>query len=283
MKKSFYLSYTLVVMTSIFTFVWFGCSEQTEPFTSTGQQEIESLGKRAEAPSLEVKPVFRMPTGRNSEHLTVFVYYEKGGKGGGGGKKPPKDDGGGEQCSDPNTNEAYSLIGPRWSAANISVAYQSAFEPEVVVGLAFGAIDNAFSAWEAAVLNSSFVNFAEDSQAPLPPERDGTNVVGWRQLVGRDARRVLAATYIWDDGNGSILEADILYNTTHEWAVNTAIAVHEIGHFIGLDHVNDDGVSGNGDETNATMAPTAAKGELKKQTLTPGDISGAGVVSPPAS
>ena len=134
------------------------------------------------------------------------------------------------------------------------------------------------------------------SNAPLPPERDNTNVVGWRQLVGRDAKKVLAATYIWDDGNGTILETDIVYNTAQKWAVNPAIepgstwcgtgfdvqaiGVHEIGHVLGLGHVNDDGDGTNGDETDATMAPTAAKGKLKKQTLTPGDVAGANRVVP---
>jgi len=153
------------------------------------------------------------------------------------------------------------------------------------VGVAFTAIDLGFGAWKQAVENPEnpivTFNFSEDALAPLPPERDSRNVVGWRQLVGRDARKVLAATYIWDDG-GTIVEADVVYNTAHKWAVNVpilpggndcgkdfdvqAIGTHEIGHFIGLGHVNTD---------DATMFGSAAKGELKKQTLTPGDADGA--------
>ncbi len=276
---------------------WVGCSEQSGPLSPKDDNRIEPLAKKVDVPGVEVKPVFRIPTGRKSERLTVFVFYEKGGNGGGGGKKPPKDDGGGEECSDANTNQAYSELGVGWPYSGISVEYQPTFEPESVIGLAFGAIDLAFNAWESAVNNESLVNFTKDSSAPLPPERDGRNIVGWRQLVGRDARKVLAATYIWDDGNGKISETDIVFNTAHKWAVNPsikpgsticgqdfdvqAIGTHEIGHLLGLGHVVDDGDSANGDETDATMAPTAAKGELKKQTLTQGDVDGAIKVTPP--
>ena len=99
----------------------------------------------------------------------------------------------------------------------------------------------------------------------------------------------MAATYIWDNGEGTILEADILYNTSQSWAVNAsideandpticgtdfdveAIGVHEIGHLLGLGHV---------DNPAATMFGSAAKGELMKQTLTPGDALGGNEVVP---
>ena len=51
-----------------------------------------------------------------------------------------------------------------------------------------------------------------------------------------------------------------------------AIGAHEIGHFYGLGHT----ASG----LDATMAPSAAKGESQKQTLTPGDVTGFGLVAP---
>lgn len=282
MKKILYHPLLAIVLVPMFLLI--GCGGGSEPLAPENEQGIQLFAKKGSVPAVDVVPVFRIPTGRNAERLTVFVFHEKGGKGGG---KPPKDNGGGEGCSDPNTNQTFSEIGVRWLEGGILVEYQPAFEPEAVVGAAFGAVVRAFDAWEFAVTNEIMVNFSENASAPLPPERDGRNIIGWRQLVGRDARKVLAATYIWDDGNGTILEADIVYNTAHKWAVNTiiesggaecgtdfdvqAIGTHEIGHFIGLNHVNND---------DATMAPTAAKGELKKQTLTPGDITGANAVAP---
>ncbi len=275
-----FLGNTLLTTTIGFFLVWSGCNTEFEPLSLGGEQQALSLAKQAGVPAVDVIPVYRVATGKNGERLTVFVFYEKGGKGGG---KPPKD-GGGESCSDPNRNQEHALLGVKWPQANIPVAYQPTFEPDAVVGAAFTAINLGFYAWEQAVVSSITFSFSEDASAPLPPERDYSNVVGWRQLVGRNARKVLAATYIWDDG-GTIVEADVVYNTAHKWAVNVpilpggndcgkdfdvqAIGTHEIGHFIGLGHVNID---------DATMFGSAAKGELKKQTLTPGDAAGAGQV-----
>ncbi len=274
---------TLLTTTIAFFLVWSGCNTELEPLSSGGEQQALSLAKQAGVPAVDVIPVYRVATGKNGERLTVFVFYEKGGKGGG---KPPKD-GVGESCSDPNSNQEYALLDVKWPQANIPVPvdYQPTFEPDAVVDAAFTAINLGFDAWKQAVENPSVTfSFSKDASAPLPPERDYSNVVGWRQLVGRNARKVLAATYIWDDGE-TILEADIVYNTAHKWAVNVpilpegnncgkdfdvqAIGTHEIGHFIGLGHVNND---------DATMFGSAAKGELKKQTLTPGDADGAGLV-----
>jgi len=283
-----FLCNTLLTTTIGFFLVWSGCSTESAPLSSGGEQQALSLAKQAGVPAVDVIPVYRVATGKNGERLTVFVFYEKGGKGGG---KPPKD-GGGESCSDPNTNQEYALLDVKWPQANIPVAYQPTFEPDAVVGAAFTAIDLGFGAWKQAVENPIVTfSFSEDALAPLPPERDSRNVVGWRQLVGRDARKVLAATYLWEHSDGTILEADIVYNTAHKWAVNgaiidptacgkdfdvQAIGTHEIGHFIGLGHVNND---------DATMFGSAAKGELKKQTLTPGDADGAKQVllAPPPS
>jgi hypothetical protein len=100
---------------------------------------------------------------------------------------------------------------------------------------------------------------------------------------------------VYDDGT-HIIETDLFYNLKYTWAVNPmiepgstlcgeqfdiqAVGTHEIGHKLGLAHVADDGNPANGDETDATMFGAAAKGELKKQTLTPGDVEGAQVVAP---
>ena len=194
----------------------------------------------------------------------------------------------------PNTNQAFSELGVRLPAPGFPVKYHPAFEPKGVAGLAFGAIDRGFSAWEAAVANEALFDFTENPSGSSPPQRDGINVIGWRLFVGPGGG-FLAAAFIWDDGT-TILEVDIFYNLKHKWAVNPsiepgstlcgeqfdvqAIGTHEIGHMLGLGHQSDDGDATNGNETDATMFGAAAKGELKKQTLTPGDKTGANAVAP---
>ena len=95
-----------------------------------------------------------------------------------------------------------------------------------------------------------------------------------------------------------MLESDIFFNTRYAWAINgsivpgedklgdlqahdlQAIATHEFGHLLGLLHVSDDGNPNNGNESMATMDHLAARGEMEKQTLSPGDIAGAQAVQP---
>ena len=279
-----------VAIAAISALSWTSCGTDQKPLAADSDVELQALAKAgATPPGLEVKPVYRMPTNKPGVSLTVHVFYAKGGNGGGGGgKKPPKGDGGGEQCSDPNDSQAYALTGTWWANSGIDIKYQSLFEPETVLGASFGAIDAAFNTWETAVGNAGLVSFTEDDGAPLPPEWDGTNVVGWRQLVGKDARKVLAVTYTWfNTTTNEAVESDIVYNTSQKWAVNPAIdpgssacgeqfdvqaiGTHEVGHLLGLDHVGD---------VDATMYGSAAKGELRKQTLAPGDIAGANAVVP---
>lgn len=297
MNKTFY---HLVLVALFSGFVAIGCGEDAGLLVPSSDEGIQSLrgiqplAKETVAPGIEVKPVYRVSTDRPGERLTVFVFYERGGK----GKKPPKNGGGGkEECSDSNTNQAFSLLGVQLPASAFPVEYHPAFEPTSVIGTGFGAVDQGFTAWETAVGNTALFSFTENSTGSSPPERDDTNVVGWRLFVGKGGG-FLAAAFIWDDG-GTILEADIFYNLKHKWAVNNAIepgstqcgeqfdiqaiGTHEIGHMLGLGHVSDDGDATNGDETDATMFGSAKKGELKKQTLTPGDETGAKTVAPSLS
>lgn len=263
-----------VIIAILSLFVFFGC--QNNPTSPTVQEKV-SLTKVGIKRDLEVRPVFRIKTDRPGEFLTVFVFSEKMGRpdGAGGGKKPPKEE---EVCLDLNTNQAFAELGVVLPSLNFPVEYHPAFEP---TDASFDAIDRAVSAWENAS-SDNLLDFLYNALGSAAPARDFTNVVGWRQFVGRGSG-FLAATFIWDDGT-TILEADIFYNLKHKWAVNAVIAAgdstcgtnfdiqaigtHELGHLIGLGHVV------NANEADATMAPSAAKGELQKQTLTPGDISG---------
>lgn len=212
-----------------------------------------------------VEPVFRIPNGHGFELQTVFVFHARGPK-----KKPIS------ECSDLNENEDFSELGARLSEAGLFFNYHPIFEPT----FAFNAIERSFATWESEAGN--VFDLAYDPDGRAGPDRDGINVVGWRRFVGAGGN-FLAAAFITENGAGEIIEADIFFNLRYKWTEGSAIApgdttcgeqydiqavsTHEVGHALGLGHVAPD--------SDATMAPSAQKGELMKQTLTPGDIVGA--------
>lgn len=215
---------------------------------------------------VEVEPVFRLSTDVPGERRSVIVFGRKPKK----PKRPVV-----EECFDENLNQRFAEFGLILPSTPFPVEYHSIFEPVD----AFSAIDRGFSAWEA-ILGEDTFDFVRPLLGESPPDRDGINVVGWRVFTGPGSN-FLAAAFIWDDGV-NIVECDIFYNLKNKWGVNAIIepgsilcgrhfdvqgvGTHEVGHMLGLDHVPN---------SDATMAPAIAKGELEKQTLTPGDELGA--------
>jgi hypothetical protein len=105
------------------------------------------------------------------------------------------------------------------------------------------AVGRAFAKWQAvdtAVTSSEFVGFT----ALNPVALDGSTVIGF---VNRpDLDRTLGATSFTFDINGNLVASDIFLNSTFSWstadtgAANRfdveSIALHEIGHLLGLAH-----------------------------------------------
>jgi hypothetical protein len=106
-----------------------------------------------------------------------------------------------------------------------------------------------------------------------------------------DLDRVLAATnFIIDVQTAEIVESDIFFNTAFPWSTDAAgvsgrhdvqsIAVHEIGHFIGLGHsaIGETEVITGGRRVlgaEAVMFPIAfAAGSIHDRTLKPDDLAG---------
>jgi len=135
---------------------------------------------------------------------------------------------------------------------------------------------DGFSAWA----QPSRVNFEKGLGTDVTRQAyDGQNIIAW----GRISASALGVTYIrYYSDTGRVVDVDTILNQKYPWTwsdLNTCtyletydaenILTHELGHWVGLD-----------DEyttpfVNNTMYGYGAKSEVKKDTLTTGDIDGA--------
>lgn len=175
----------------------------------------------------------------------------------------------------------------RYFVTNTGVSGVSAEQFQTVAARAF----SAWGAVETAEVSSEFVGF---TNAP-PLNQDSASVLGF--LNRPELERVLAATnFLVDTTNGSILESDIFFNSAFPWSVSASgetgrfdlesIALHEIGHLLGLGHsaLGETEVRPGGRRVlsaEAVMFPIAfSAGTTEGRTLRPDDIAGISDIYP---
>lgn len=183
------------------------------------------------------------------------------------------------QCSDPGSTAVDGVTGWHLSG-NVTYRLNTSSAPAGVgpANLVTLASD-AFSTWSQAV--SGKITFSQGPDTfSTKASNDGQNIVAW----GRTPGTALAVTYTWYyPATGQVVNTDTIFNKKFAWSwipfasgacglENTYdaqdILTHELGHWMGL---NDEYTS---DFVNNTMYGYGATAEIKKDTLTSGDISG---------
>lgn len=179
----------------------------------------------------------------------------------------------------------------RWFARDVAASGVSAAQMQASVARAFGT-------WESvptASIGFSYVGFTSAS----PFADDGLNVIGFQNEPDED--RVLGATgFTIDTVTGEIVESDIFFNSALLWSTADAgdparfdlesVALHEIGHFLGLGHsaLGETQLVGPDSRrvlaSGSVMFPIAfSRGNTLDRTLQPDDIAGVSAAYPSAS
>jgi len=130
------------------------------------------------------------------------------------------------------SNHAFVTLPFRWTGLSPVVPYYINSSSSRITE-----INAAATSWNNAGANFAF-NYRGTHSRSGGPLYNGVNEIMWRDLGTNNA---LAIASIWVAGN-IIMEADMSFNTRYNWSTSGSIydvqtvALHEFGHWVGLDH-----------------------------------------------
>lgn len=145
--------------------------------------------------------------------------------------------------------------------------------------------NNAFTQWTNAVGSKVSISKTSSNTTINKAKYDGKNIIAW----GQTSASALAITYTWYyPSTGIAAEEDTIFNKQYPWFWNSSnnmctnsksydaqdILTHELGHWMGLNDTYDLAFTDN------TMFGYGSTGEVKKDTLTTGDILGVQAIYP---
>jgi len=158
-------------------------------------------------------------------------------------------------------------------------------------------VTKAFGSWTAvprAAITTEFAGFTSTS----PSTGDGATVIGFQNRPELD-RTLGATSFLIDTQTGEVLESDIFFNSTFQWSVATngeagrfdleSIALHEVGHLLGLAHsaIGETELRPGGRRVlgaEAVMFPIAfSAGSIDSRSLKADDVAGISDIYPKAS
>ena len=173
--------------------------------------------------------------------------------------------------------QAFVRIGSRarWQTLPVSYRIHAGGLPGLGNGSEFIAVQRAFDAWQN--LPSSAIAFRYEGTTPVQTGgNDNVNIISFQDTSFSFGTGTIAVT-LSSSSQGFFRDADILFNPSNPsitFATDgradgfdiQAIATHEIGHFLGLDHTA---------IVSATMNPTGARGTVFPRALKRDDVIGA--------
>ena len=180
------------------------------------------------------------------------------------------------------------VIALQWTQLPIRYFITNRNVPGVTAAQLQAAVDRAFRTWAAVpnvTLSTSFSGFTNAE----PHTDDLVSVIGFKSVPEED-RTLGSATHEVDEPTGRLIASDIYFNSIFDWSVAQngepgrfdleSIALHEIGHLLGLGHsmLGETELQSGGRRIlgkRAVMFPIAyGRGSIEDRTLDADDIAG---------